>query len=125
MKMAEKKKILIIEDEADIAKVTAFRLVKSGFDVVIAEDGKIGLDMVKNEKPDLVLLDLGLPKISGKDVCKTIKAADTTKSIPVVILSASSEGINEILEEIKAENYIIKPYEPVNLINIVKKYVFL
>jgi len=121
--MSDKKKILIIDDEPDIIKVTAFRLKKVGFEVIIAIDGTSGLEKAASEKPDFILLDLGLPDIDGSEVCKKLKSTESLKKIPVVILSASSDSIKKEAEKAKAESYLLKPYEPEELIATANKYI--
>ncbi len=121
--MSDKKVILLIEDEPDIAKITSFRLKKAGYDVLHAGDGKQGLEFAKNNNPDMVLLDLGIPIISGSEVCRSIKTDEEIKNIPVVILSASAEGIKEKSEEVHANDFIVKPYEPENLLAKIREFI--
>jgi len=82
-----KKKILYVEDEPFFASTISRSLVEAGFDVVTAVDGEEGLAKVQSEHPDLVLLDIILPKVEGKEVLRRIKADATTKDIPVIVLS--------------------------------------
>ena len=109
------KRILVVEDELDILKMTVFRLKREGYEVVTAMDGAKGLEMAEKEKPDLIFLDLNLPVIDGYEVCRKLKADKELKKIPVVILSASSDKIKEKSAEIGADDYMIKPYEPAEL----------
>jgi DNA-binding response OmpR family regulator len=85
------KKVLIIEDEALIAKIYATRLKAEGIEVVIAEDGEIGLETALKDKPDLILLDLMIPKLSGSEVLAQLRKNPSTKSIPVLIHSNLSD----------------------------------
>ena len=120
--MQHRKRILNIEDEPDLAKITSFRLRKAGYEVLVALDGKQGLEMAEKERFDLILLDLGIPIISGFDVCQILKAKNAFKKIPIIILTASSDKVKEITEEMKADDYIVKPYEPQNLLDKINKH---
>ena len=118
------KKILIVEDEPDILKVVSSRLKKMGYEVLIAVDGKEGVDIAQKEKPDLILLDLRLPLMDGYEVCKRVKADKKLKHIPVILLSASQVArIKESMKECKADDYIIKPFEPKELLDKIKKFI--
>ena len=110
--MAEKKKILIIEDEESIRKVLEFRLKGYGFNVVCAGDGDEGLDKAKCEKPDVIILDLILPKKQGEEICKEIrKDADISKT-PIIMLTAKGSDVDRIIGRvIGADRYISKPFD--------------
>ncbi len=102
--------ITIIEDEADIAGLLAHCFACEGFEVTTANDGSAGLATIHRHRPDLVILDLMLPQLSGWDVFSSLKADKTTEQIPVVILSANSDMSNRInLLEAGADDYIVKP----------------
>jgi DNA-binding response OmpR family regulator len=118
------KKILVVDDEPDILDVTAMRLQAHGYSVVTACDGQAALDAVKKENPDLILLDLALPKISGYDVCKIIKNDPVSKAIPVIIFtaSASRSNVDAKMLDIKADDYLIKPFDPQELLAKIKKF---
>lgn len=103
-------RIAIIEDEADISSLLAYCFACEGFEVTTAGDGELGLDIVRRLRPDLVILDLLLPKLSGWDVFSTLKAGEGTRAIPVVILSANSDVSSRIkLLEAGVDDYIVKP----------------
>lgn len=107
--MAEK--ILIIDDEEHIVELIKFNLVGSGFQTVEAFNGVDGLKLARQEKPDLVLLDLMLPGIDGLEVCKRLRSDDKLKGIPIIMLTAKSEEIDKILGlELGADDYITKPF---------------
>ena len=91
------KKILIVDDEPDILKIVTYRLGKAGYEIIAAADGQKGLDLIKEQKPDLVLLDLRLPVLDGDEVCKQVKADDKLKDIPVILLTATS-SVNKIAD---------------------------
>ncbi|MBU0682675.1 MAG: response regulator, partial [Candidatus Omnitrophica bacterium] len=84
------KKIMVIDDELDILEVLTFRLSKAGYEIISAVDGQEALDLLTETIPDLILLDLRLPKIDGYEVCRRIKTSDELKEIPVILLTASS-----------------------------------
>lgn len=120
--MSEKKRILIVDDEPDILKITVFRVKQAGYEVITAIDGGQGLETAKNEKPDLIFLDLGLPTMNGAEVCCKLKADEELKKIPVVILTASSDKVVSVVEEAGADDYLTKPFEPQDLVAKIKKF---
>ena len=103
------KKILIIEDESSLQKSLGESLTQEGYKIIAALNGEIGLKMAAKEKPDLVLLDLILPKINGFDVLKTLKNNPETKSIPVIVLTNLEDmrDIERVLE-LGATTYLVK-----------------
>lgn len=115
------KKILIIEDEADQVMMLQERLEASGYKMMSAMDGETGLKKAIEEKPDLILLDVIMPVINGYDVCKRLKANIKTKSIPIVILTASGEEEleNKCLDA-GAEYCLFKPYDSQFLLKKIK-----
>ncbi len=120
--MSDKKRILIVEDEPALAKLTSFRLKSAGYEVIIAVDGRQGLKMAGKERPDLIVLDLELPVMDGYEVCRRLKDNESLKDIPVVILTASVDRITEKAEQIGADDYLTKPYEPQDLLLKIKKF---
>ncbi len=106
------KKILVVDDEQDIRKVLAMRLKINGFTVIMAGDGQEGLEKARSENPDLVLLDLMLPKINGYEVCRLLKFDDKYKHIPVIILSALHEQLDrQKAVEYGADSFFVKPFD--------------
>ena len=107
--MCSMKRILFIEDEAALQKTFGDILKSEGFEVISALDGETGLTLAKKENPDLVLLDLILPKIHGLDVLKEMKQNENTKNIPVIVLT-NIESIEEIDKalELGATTYLVK-----------------
>ncbi len=106
------KKILLVEDDLDIIQILSMRLEINGFDVITATDGELGLEKAKEQKPDLILLDLMLPKINGYEVCQMLKFDDDHKDIPIVITSSlhmESERTRAI--EAGADAYFLKPVD--------------
>ncbi len=83
------KKILIVDDEPDLVRVTSFRLKKMGYNVIVGTDGNQALSLIESERPDLVLLDLRLPEIDGLEACRRVKADPKLKDIPIILFTAS------------------------------------
>ena len=113
----DKKKILVVDDEPDVLRVTSIRLKKLGYNVLTAAGGKESLDTMRSENPDLVLLDLVMPFMNGAEVCEQIKNDKTLKHIPIILFTASGNGAMtaEQIKKIGADDYIIKPFEPEEL----------
>ncbi|TWJ16874.1 response regulator [Geobacter argillaceus] len=104
-------KIVIIEDERDLAELLAFNLEKEGFQTSIALDGKAGLERVTSELPDLVILDLMLPEMNGTEVCKLLRKQSSTVGIPIIMLTARGEEIDRVVGfEVGADDYLVKPF---------------
>ena len=116
------KKILIIDDEPDILKVTTFRLEKNGYKVFAAVNGKEALDLLRKQTPDLILLDLVLPRMSGHELCKHIKAQEKLKDIPIVLFTASSTSVKEKARALGADDFLLKPFSPEELLNKIKEF---
>ena len=103
-------KILVVDDEREIVKLVKAYLEQAGFRVVTASDGQEGLTVFRHEKPDLVVLDLNLPRIDGLDVCRTIRRESDT---PVIMLTARVEEQDRLIGlELGADDYIVKPFSP-------------
>src|SRR5688572_28666826 len=104
-------RILVIEDEPDIRQVLDYNLRMAGHDVLATAQGQDGLKLVHDQKPDLVLLDLMLPDISGTEVCRSIKDDSGTRGIPVIVLTAKGEEIDRVVGfELGADDYVTKPF---------------
>lgn len=117
----DKKRILFIEDEPEQVELIKIRLEASGYEFVSALDGEEGLKKVRQEKPDLILLDLLLPKVDGYTVCKAIKKGPQTKDIPIIVITAA--GIKDLKEKcisIGADDCVIKPYDSADLLAKIK-----
>ena len=114
-----KKTILAVDDESSILDLLNFNLEKEGFNFISAEDGEEGINKVLNEKPDLLLLDVMIPKMDGLSVCKKIRQENI--NIPIIMLSARGEEIDKVLGlEIGADDYITKPFSPREVIARIK-----
>ena len=109
-------RVLVIEDEPDIMELVRETLRQDQYTVLEALDGELGLQMALNQKPDLVLLDIMLPKLNGYEICRRLKSSAQTENIPVVMLTAFGQK-GEIEEgfKVKADDYIVKPFEPQKL----------
>ena len=109
--------VLVVEDEEDIMEVIRFNLEKEGYEVHQALSGEKALQVIENNLPSLVLLDLMLPGINGLDLCRIFKQNDRTKAIPVIMLTAKSEDADIVAGlEMGAEDYITKPFSPRGLV---------
>ena len=115
------KKILIVEDEADIAQLVKLYLEKDGFRTTTARTGIDGLKMIKTDRPDMVILDLMLPEMDGLEICKKIRSAMDTALLPVLMLTAKAEESDTIIGlELGADDYVTKPFSPKVLVTRVK-----
>lgn len=117
------KKILFVDDEPDVLKVVTFRLKKAGYDVANAIDGQEALNLIKAEKFDLIFLDLRLPNMNGMQICEIIRSEESLKDIPVILFTASLDSLQKRVEECKANDYLVKPFEPELLLDKVKKII--
>jgi CheY-like chemotaxis protein len=117
-----KKKVLVVDDEHDIVKITLFRLQSYGYELLSAFNGEDALKIVIEQHPDVVLLDAGLPKMSGFEVCEKIKADKKLKNIPIIVYTADTSNILEKVKKCKADDYLFKPFETEELIKKVQKW---
>lgn len=116
------KKILIIEDENELCDFLGLRLEKSGFEVVAANDGVEGLNKARTENPDLIILDLMLPKLPGEEVCKQVRKDARISGIPIIMLTAKCTEADKVIGTvIGADVYIAKPFEGDKLMQAVNK----
>jgi len=103
------KTILIVEDETNIVDILSFNLEREGYNTIEAYDGQTGLQLAREQNPDLILLDLMLPQMNGFDVCKQLRAEGS--SIPIIMLTAREEEADKVLGlELGADDYITKPF---------------
>ena len=117
------KRILCIEDEMEMIDLIRLILSRRGFDVIGAAGGIEGLEMIRKEKPDLILLDLMMPDMDGWEVYQQMKADESTRNIPVVVVTAKAQSIDKILglHIAKVDDYIAKPFSPQELLASVEK----
>ena len=117
-----KKILLIIDDEEDLTSMLSFRLQNTGFVTITANNGDKGMELAKENKPDLILLDLMMPGVDGFEVSKNLKRDVSTKHIPIVVFSAlGNKNTKETVEKLGAAGFIEKPFEPDLLINKINK----
>ena len=111
--MNEKKRILVVDDEADLVDMLKMRLEVNNYDVITAYDGQEALDKARKEKPDLIILDLMLPKIDGYKVCRMLKFDEKYKKIPIILFTARAQDSDQTMgKEVGANAYVTKPFEP-------------
>src|ERR1700739_4660626 len=115
------KRILIIEDDRDIVELVRYNLANEGFQVAAAFDGNSGLAALKKSPPDLLLLDLMLPRMSGLDICREIRKEESLNRLPVLMLTARGDEADRVVGlEMGADDYVTKPFSPRELIARVK-----
>jgi len=116
------KKILVVDDEKELVEMIKMRLEASGYEVIPAYDGQEALEKARKEKPDLIVLDLMLPKIDGYKVCRMLKFDEKYKHIPIIMFTARAQEEDKKLgEEVGADAYITKPFESQALLKKIKE----
>ncbi|HCI43989.1 MAG TPA: two-component system response regulator [Candidatus Omnitrophica bacterium] len=117
-----KKRILLVDDEQDMIYAVQMQLEANNFKVLTAMDGQEGLDKAREEKPDLIILDLMLPRIDGYKVCRMLKFDEKYKDIPVIMYTARAQEADEKLGlEVGADAYMTKPFDPGKLLAKIKE----
>ncbi len=110
-------RILIVDDEKDIVDLIAYNLEKEGFSTTKAYDGESALQSIKKQKPELIILDLMLPKMNGLDVCRAVRQNPETLDLPIIMLTAKSDEVDKIIGlEVGADDYVTKPFSIKELI---------
>jgi two-component system response regulator VicR len=119
----ESKRVVCIEDEPEMIELVQLILGKKGFNVIGANGGIEGLEIVRREKPDLILLDLMMPDMDGWEVYQQIKASSELRQIPVIVVTAKAQSIDKVLglHIAKVDDYITKPFGPQELMESVEK----
>jgi len=112
-----KKTILLVDDEPDFVETVEFFLSGSDYQVLVAKNGKNALEQVKNQKPDLILLDVMMPEMDGLEACKRLKKDPATNSIPIIMLTAKGRK-EDVVEAIAAgaDSYVVKPFNLTDLV---------
>lgn len=106
-------RILVVDDEPDLLELVRFNLTQAGFQVTTAASGREALEQLKSATPDLVVLDLMLPDISGNDICRQIRSDPALADLPIVMLTARSEEVDRVVGfELGADDYVPKPFSP-------------
>ncbi len=119
--LVQMKRILIIEDDRDIVELVRYNLANEGFQVSAANEGSAGLAQVRKLPPDLLLLDLMLPKLSGLEICKAIRRDERLNRLPILMLTARGDEADRVVGlEIGADDYVTKPFSPRELVARVK-----
>ena len=117
-----KKKILVVEDEESLLKLQSILLTIRGYTVEGAMDGQAALEAVETMNPDLILLDIMLPKIDGFEVCRQVKANEATRHIPVIMVTAKKSRQDRVMgEQAGADVYITKPYKASMVIETIER----
>ena len=117
------KKILLVDDEVDLVETVRFPLEMEGYHVLVSYNGEEALNQARKENPDLILLDLMLPKLDGYKVCRLLKFDERYKHIPILMLTAKTQEKDKVLGmETGADEYITKPFEMDYLLKKVKEY---
>ena len=121
--MDNTKRVVCIEDEPEMIDLVRLILSRKGFQVIGAMGGREGLEVIAREKPDLVLLDLMMPDMDGWEVYQKMKAAEGTRAIPVIVVTAKAQSIDKVLglHIAKVDDYITKPFGPQELLESVEK----
>ena len=110
--MESKPRVLLVDDEPGLLQMVSFRLKAAGYEVTTALDGQQALDRVKESKPDLMILDLMLPKLDGYKVCRLLKLDERTKEVPILIFTARAQEQDiKLATECGADAYLTKPFE--------------
>ena len=117
----KKKKIIVVEDEPDLVDVVTYNLQREGYFVLAAQRGDEGLNLIRSERPDLVLLDLMLPGMDGLSICRQMKSDNSLSEIPIIIASAKGEESDVVIGlEMGADDYLAKPFSPRELLARIK-----
>jgi DNA-binding response OmpR family regulator len=121
--MESKKRIIYVEDEQEMIDLVRLILNRRGYEIIGANGGREGLELIRQHKPDLVLLDLMMPDMDGWDVYQQMKAEEATQGIPVIVVTAKAQSIDKVLglHIAKVEDYIAKPFSPQELVDSVEK----
>jgi DNA-binding response OmpR family regulator len=117
----ETKRVLVVDDEIYILQILEFSLEVEGFEVITAQNGEEALESAQRDEPDLIVLDIMMPKMDGYEACRQLKSDPRTRDIPIILLSAKGRSIDQELGfEAGAEDYITKPFSPRKLIERIK-----
>lgn len=117
---------MLIEDENDVSKILAFYIKKAGFEVNVAADGEAGLREAREHTPDLIILDLMLPSLSGEEICKALREdnREDLQTIPIIMLTAKSGEVDRIIGKVIGANcYLTKPFEIQLLLSQINRFI--
>ena len=117
------RKILIVDDEVYILHILDFSLGAEGYEVITAADGEEAIDKARLEKPDLVVLDVMMPKVDGFEACRRLKNDPETRELPVILLTAKGREVDRKMGiEVGADDYMVKPFSPSKLIQKIESF---
>ena len=117
------KRILVVDDNPQVVALLKMRLELAGFEVIAAHDGYEGLVLARKEKPDLIILDVMLPKMNGYQICRFLKYDKKYKHIPIIILTSRAKQSDVVIgKKAGTDEYIFKPYNPKKLLELINKY---
>ncbi len=117
------RKILIVDDEVYILHILDFSLGAEGYEVITAADGEEALEKARTEKPDLVVLDVMMPKVDGFEACRRLKNDPETREMPVILLTAKGREVDRKMGiEVGADDYMVKPFSPSKLIQKIESF---
>jgi phosphate regulon transcriptional regulator PhoB len=117
-------RILVVEDEQDVAELLRYHLVKEGYDVVVAGNGTDAVKRARDVRPELILLDIMVPHLNGWEVCRRLKAEEETRAIPIIMVTGRVEEGDKVLGfELGADDYVTKPFSPRELVARVRAVV--
>src|SRR5690348_3190792 len=113
----ERRTVLVVDDDPVIVKLLQVNFEMEGYEVLTAGDGEEGLDRAQRERPDVIILDVMMPKLDGLEVARALKAEDGTRDIPVILLSAKAQVTDIQAGQSLADDYITKPFDPLELLD--------
>ncbi len=114
-------RVLIVDDDPDILRLVSYNLKQAGFEAITADTGRKALETIQRRPPDLVILDLMLPDVDGMEVCRTLRGHESSRLIPIIMLTARGEEIDRVVGfELGADDYVMKPFSPRELVLRVK-----
>lgn len=114
-------RVLIVDDDPDIQRLVSYNLSQAGFQVATASSGRTALETVQKHPPDLIILDIMMPDIDGMEVCRTLRQRDSSRRIPIIMLTARGDEIDRVVGfELGADDYVMKPFSPRELVLRVK-----
>jgi adenylate cyclase len=109
--------VLVVDDDPVIVKLLQVNFEMEGYDVITAADGEEGLERARSSRPDAIVLDVMMPKMNGLQVAERLKADEQTRSIPIILLSAKAQGTDIAAGKELAEDYLTKPFDPLELLD--------
>ena len=114
-------RVLIVDDDPDILRLVSYNLKQAGFEAITADTGRKALETIQRRPPDLVILDLMLPDVDGMEVCRVLRGHESSRLIPIIMLTARGEEIDRVVGfELGADDYVMKPFSPRELVLRVK-----